>query len=65
MQAWVKQPLLADGATAAPLVVVGRVDKHIFGQLEQLAEETVVLGTRVPVLEVRPAGSTASAKQDR
>ncbi len=57
LQARVVGPFLADRADRVALVVVGRVDQRILGQLEQLVEDRVVGGVGVAVLEIGPAGS--------
>ncbi len=55
LQAWVEALLLADGRDRLALVVVGRVDQRLLGQLEKLVEQRVVLRPCAAVLEIRAA----------
>ena len=57
LQAGVVALLLADGGDRVALVVVGGIDQRLLGQLQQLAEQGLVLRPGAAVLEVGAAGA--------
>ena len=57
LQARIERLLLADGADGVALVVVRRKDHRLVRQLQELAEDRLVLRARIAVLEIRAAGA--------
>ena len=53
----IEQLFLADGRDGIALVVVRRIDQRLVGQLQQLAEDRIVLRARIAVLEIGAAGA--------
>ena len=53
----IEEFFLADGRDGVALVVVGRIDQRLVGQLHQLVEDGIVLRARIAVLEIGAAGA--------
>jgi hypothetical protein len=62
LQAGIEPLLLADRGDRVALVVVGRIDQRLVGQLQELAEQRLVLRPRAAVLEI---GAPGAADQQR
>ena len=57
LKARIERLLLADGGDGVALVVVRGIDQRLVGQLQQPAEDRLVLRARIAVLEIGAAGA--------